>query len=252
MFFLKFVSRRTAMTQQTSSGFSALYSLCRASNGSAAMIEGAVRSMALSSGGAGYGGRTGGTAVIDGGIAVSGVEIAAVSRAVAEVWQSSGGSRILFEAKLKQRLGRVDGGRKFLTALSLACVLQTTVAPLTAWAAIDVSSGQTSTGQTIGSGGSDTQMNVSSGGTANSTTVNSGGYLNVYSSGTANSTVVNAGGLEAVMFGGSATGTTLNSGGRQNVQSGGTANSTSVNLGGIMDIMSSGAATSTVVNAGLK
>ena len=110
-------------------------------------IENAVRGIALSSGGAGGAGYVGGAKVIDGGAAVSGEEIAALSRAVAEAWQSSGGSRVLFEARLKKQLGLVDGGCKFLAALSLFCVLQTT-----AWAVIEVPGGQTSTGMTLGSG----------------------------------------------------------------------------------------------------
>jgi autotransporter passenger strand-loop-strand repeat protein len=233
------------MTRQTTSGFSALYVLCRASNGSAGVIESAVRGIALASGGAG---RAGGAKVIDGGAAVSGVEIAAVSRAVAEAWQSSGGSRALFEAKLKKRLGLEDGGRKFLAALSLACVLQTTVTPMTAWAEIEVSNGVTSSNLTIGSGGSETTMQVY--GTVSSTTVNSTGFLNVYSGGSADATTVNSGGVQAVAISGTATSTTLNAGGEEHVMDGGSAIGTVINSGGLQDVYTGGTADSTVVSAG--
>ena len=110
---------------------------------------------------------SGGAAVNSGGIAVSSAQVTQISRLVHEVWQSSGGSRTLFEDHLRRRLGAINGGRKFLTALSLACGVQMAMIPdARAFFTPEVGSGVTVIGETVTPGNSQV---ILSGGAANST-----------------------------------------------------------------------------------
>jgi autotransporter passenger strand-loop-strand repeat protein/autotransporter-associated beta strand protein len=209
--------------------FTPLYNVCRASGGSVALIESAVR-------------RT----VQNGGIAVSAWEMAQISAAVRESWQTSGGSRALFEAGLKKRLGQREGGKKFMAALSLFCTLQGTFAPLAQAAFTSNVSTNITSAETVNDG----SQHVSAGGVTNGNTIDSDGSQYISSGGTANSTTVNSGGTQYISSGGTANSTTVNSEGRQYISSGGTANSTTVNSGGIQHISSGGTANSTTVNSG--
>ncbi|MDR1922078.1 MAG: hypothetical protein LBS31_10130, partial [Candidatus Adiutrix sp.] len=98
------------MKQRPGGGLSALYDLCRASGGSAALLERAVRAAGV---------------VPDGGRAFSSAGVAA---ALSEAYRAGGGSSALFEARLRRRFGSGEGGKKFLAVLSLACLMQTTLA----------------------------------------------------------------------------------------------------------------------------
>jgi autotransporter passenger strand-loop-strand repeat protein len=235
-------SKGDGMNANNTSGFSALYEACRASGGSSALIATAVRQMAFASSGG-----PGGDAVNSGGVAVSSAHVAEVTRVVREVWQSSGGSRALFEEKLKRRLGLVDGGRKFLAALSLACVLQTTLAPIASAFTGDVGAGVTVHNEVV----EGSEQRVHDGGVANSTTVNElGAQIVVYNGGVANHTTVNMDGEQIVDNGGVANHTTVNMGGEQNVDNGGVANHTTVNDGGAQRVYNGGIANDAVVNVG--
>ncbi|MDR1520473.1 MAG: hypothetical protein LBU23_10090, partial [Planctomycetota bacterium] len=211
------------------SGFSALYRLCRASGGSAALIERAVRDIAFASGGA---------EVVSGGFAVSGGELARLSREVAEIWRSSGGSRAVFERTLKTRLARLDGGRRFLAALAALGVLQGSLAP---WAMaypgasagdetilVGVSanlpaghssanySGVSVSGKVLSDAGGDgPTMGVYEGGSASDTTVSAGGSQFVYSGGIASDTTDMSGAIQTE--GGNAIATSVSVGGAQTV-----------------------------------
>jgi autotransporter passenger strand-loop-strand repeat protein len=249
------------MVPHAGSGFDALYHLCRASGGSTARIESAVRCA---------------TAVNSGGIAVSSAQITELAQWVREVWQSSGGSRALFEDGLKRRFGLVNGGKRFVAALSLACGLQMILAAAghAAFTPI-VSSGVTVTGETVGPGSSQT---VLSGGTANSTRISgaegvfgtqivSGGVANhsflgsfgaqrIVAGGVANSTILSGASIQQIILsGGVANHTILWGGGTgdaravQGVMTGGVAHSTIVNFGAAQ-VIRGGTAYDTIVNSG--
>jgi autotransporter passenger strand-loop-strand repeat protein len=234
---------------QHASGFDVLYRLCRASGGSTTYIASAMRQAVIASGGA---------AVNSGGFAVSNAQIAELTDLVHEVWHSSGGSRALFKDRLKRKLGLVDGGKKFLAALSLACVLQTTFAPLAAWAevpaVITVPEGGISRVDDKKLGTADTndavQMDVSSGGSAYYTSISTDGIQNIFSGGSASATSIYTGGIQNIFSGGSASATSIYTGGTQNIFSGGSARYTYISTGGTQNIFSGGSAWYTYISTG--
>ena len=198
-------------THSPSTSLTSLYDACRSSNGSAARIGASVRQT-----------------VQDGGIAVSSGEMARISHAVQDAWQTSGGSRAAFETNLKKRLGMEDGGRKFLTALSLFCTLQGGVAT-GAWAYTEDVNGSAVTGETVdGTQGPGNPQNVHNGGSAvNGIVVSTDGRQNVYDGGVASGMTISSGGQMHVSSGGVASGTVMsNSGGLDvylHISSGGSA-----------------------------
>ncbi|MDR1857590.1 MAG: AIDA repeat-containing protein [Desulfovibrio sp.] len=224
-------------------GLSTIYGMCRASGGSASRLGTSLENV-----------------LRDGGVVVSAQDIVRISRIAAETWQSSGGSRTTFAARLKERLGEVAGGRKFLAAMTLACALQGVTMPWGAMAEVAPGSGNSgedilvggsgsvdiSTGLTLSAGSSAT-MGIYALGSAVSTLVSSTGSMYVYDSGTAIETTIFDGGEAHVSYGGLAVGTTLS--GTLHVSSGGSATGTTIN-GGVEHVHSGGGASGTLVNAG--
>jgi autotransporter passenger strand-loop-strand repeat protein len=122
-----------------------------------------------------------------------------------------------------------------------------------------VSSGQSSNGLAIQSGGT---VTVLSGGVATNTKIGNGGLENVYGSafvtvnsgvqyvyGSAFSTRIVSGGQQLV-FGGTTTGTTVSSGGYDYIGAGGTANGATVDSGGAEFVAAGGSASGTTVSGG--
>jgi autotransporter passenger strand-loop-strand repeat protein len=97
-----------------------------------------------------------------------------------------------------------------------------------------ISSGQTSSGLTLGSG--DT-LEVLSGGSAIDTTLSAGGSETIY--GSDSGATISSGGTQVVQSGGSTSGTTIDNGGTETVLSGGTAIATVIS-GGLMEIKPGG------------
>ncbi len=111
-----------------------------------------------------------------------------------------------------------------------------------------VTSGETSTGLTLGSGDF---LFVSSGGTAVATKVSGGGTVEIFTDGTASLTMVSSGGTEVVSSGGTAVSTTVSSSGTEVVSSGGSAVSTTVTGADATQLVyAGGTAISTAVNVG--
>jgi autotransporter passenger strand-loop-strand repeat protein len=125
-----------------------------------------------------------------------------------------------------------------------------------------VSSGQTSNGVIVLSGGT---IDVMSGGTAGGTVVSSGGTVVISSGGLADPTTIYVGGSETISGGGTDLGAQIRGGeqdvfgtasgatvfaGSQVVESGGTASNTTVSSGGTLVISSGGLADPTTIYAG--
>ncbi|MDR3300787.1 MAG: AIDA repeat-containing protein [Candidatus Accumulibacter sp.] len=203
--------------------FDSLFSLCHASGGSAVSIEKAVREICPNSGGS-----------------------SVIFQAVREAYQHSGGSSALFEASLLEKLGRGDGGRKFLVAVSLLTTLQTTLAPTVMAFTTPVSTSVDGTSD----GNVDGAQFISSGGILTSATIVVSGKQYVFSNGSTIGNIVSSGGSQTLYDGGITSATTLSTGGRQYVSSGGTATSTTVSAGGAQRVYAGGSASDTTVAGG--
>jgi autotransporter passenger strand-loop-strand repeat protein/autotransporter-associated beta strand protein len=166
-----------------------------------------------------------------GGNFFSGGEAASLREAAAvleEAYHSSGGSRALFEARVRERLGVVNGERKMVAALALVCAL--------AGPALGATPGNSDGGEDILIGTvyipSVTGVTLS-GGTAPE-------HMGVYNGGSASGTTINSGGSQWVYSGGTAVDTTVSNGGRQYVNSNGIAANTDVSSGGTLTISDGG------------
>jgi autotransporter passenger strand-loop-strand repeat protein/autotransporter-associated beta strand protein len=244
-------------------GLSAIHGLCHASGGSVARLEASLRET-----------------VQNGGIALSAAELVHISKVATEVWRTSGGSRAGFAVRLKERLGDIAGGRKFVAALALTCALQGVAVPWTAKAmSLDseessgpgpssvavgyepiVSGTMVVTDQEIPDGG---VQSVFSGGVTSNTLIDEEGVQSVYNGGeafetyidgsqylgedgAASSTVISDGGSQ-ILTGGTATSTTIEDGGSQIVLSG-NALQTWIEDGGVQSV--AGEASATVISNG--
>jgi autotransporter passenger strand-loop-strand repeat protein/autotransporter-associated beta strand protein len=229
------------MTQCANSGFDVLYQLCCVSGGSTGLIESALRSTVFSSDR---------TSINSGGISVSSAQITEVTQLVQEAWHSSGGSLTLFKDKLKKRLGLVNGGKKFLSVLSLFCVLHGTLAPVALCFTPEVNSGDSVSAEFVSGNGA--IQNINSGGTANTTTVTSFGVQNIYNGGIANTTNLSGGytySYQYVHSGGRANSTNATNYGQQHIYSGGSAYNTTAKSHGSQIVSSGGIANSTIVSS---
>jgi autotransporter passenger strand-loop-strand repeat protein len=190
--------------------------------------------------------------VPEGGAAFPAALMADLAARAREAWLESGGSRARFEEGVHRRLGRGEGGRRILAALSLATLLQTAAVPAVALAEYVVPPGQAVSSVVICKSSadagncSDSTMILGGGAKAHGTVLSSGGWMHVSSGGVASETTLNDGD-QTVHSGGAASGTVVGKGGAQMVY--GVASGTVVSSWG-MQLVGTGVATGTVISAG--
>jgi autotransporter passenger strand-loop-strand repeat protein len=221
-------------------GLSALFRVCRSSDGAVAEIESSLRD-----------------AVKEGGVAVPETELAEMSRIAADAWRDGGGSETGFAAGLKSRLGDVANRGGVLAALALACAMQGVPAPAEAgvvgggWREEDIIvENASSVSLGIGASAADSTMGVYGGGQAIGTRIEVGGKQIIYSGGKATDTTIHGGGEQRIQSGGLATSTTVGGKGVQNVLDGGSALETTVSEGGSQNVFDGGYASGVLLHEG--